>query len=107
MAIEAGKLRHKFGLYSLTDTREASGQKVKTPVFVRNLQCEIVDANQVIRRLGVGVDFSNKLMLHCRFNSAVAMGMQVMKNNINYKITAIENPELRNVELYITVEKVV
>jgi head-tail adaptor len=93
MAIEAGKLRHKFGLYSLTETREASGQKVKAPVFFRNL--------------GVGVDFTNKLMLHCRFNSAVAMGMQVMKNNINYKITAIENPELRNVELYITVEKVV
>lgn len=107
MAIEAGKLRHKFGLYSLTDTREASGQKVKTPVFVRNLQCEILDAKQVIRRLGVGVDFSNKLMLHCRFNSDMAMGMQVMKNNINYKITAIENPELRNIELYITVEKVV
>lgn len=107
MAIEAGKLRHKFGLYSFTENREASGQRVKAPVFVRNLQCEILEQKQVIRRLGVGVDFSNKLMLHCRFNSAVAMGMQVMNNNINYKITAIENPELRNIELYITVEKVV
>jgi SPP1 family predicted phage head-tail adaptor len=102
--IRAGTLRHKINFMTIEKIKNSLGETTEEFLFYKTTSAAIVKNRLSEESIADGSTFGNFKTFHLRYKTWISEAQAIEFGGEKYLIKSIENPNHKNIELFITAE---